>query len=218
MRRFPNLVVVYVRRPSLPPLLLSVSAAASPLRNRNRPLLKMAPSEWMMVEYAKSNRSSCKVCSEAIKAKTLRLALVSKGVQYDFAKWHHLRCFPLSSHSSPSLQAIKGFSSLEISDQEALKKLFAGNDKSEEKVCKATEDIQNELQETEEPDAKRIKLRHEWNMSRPRTMVARFRLKAHAVMAYGGYGFAGGQWLGLKGRLGRGVIELAMALGRFVIG
>ncbi|KAK7342743.1 hypothetical protein VNO80_25699 [Phaseolus coccineus] len=160
MLRFPNFFfAVNVGRPNLPPLLLSVSAAASPSGNRNPPLLQMAPRDWMMAEYAKSNRSSCKACSKAIEAKTLRLALVSKGSgPFDVVKWHHLNCFPLSSHSPPSLQAIKGFSSLESSDQEALKKLFAENGKSEEKVHKATEDIENELQETEEHDSKRTKL------------------------------------------------------------
>lgn len=116
MLRFPNFFfAVNVGRPNLPPLLLSVSAAASPLRNRNPPPLQMAPCDWMMAEYAKSNRSSCRACSKAIEAKTLRLALVSKGSgPFDAVKWHHLNCFPLSSHSPPSPQAIKGFSSLEV--------------------------------------------------------------------------------------------------------
>jgi len=117
MLRFPNFFfAVNVGRPNLPPLLLSVSAAASPSGNRNPPPLQMAPLDWMMAEYAKSNRSSCKACSKAIEAKTLRLGLVSKGSgPFDAVKWHHLHCFPLSSHSPPSLQAIKGFSSLEVS-------------------------------------------------------------------------------------------------------
>nr|KYP42774.1 hypothetical protein KK1_035804 [Cajanus cajan] len=93
----------------------------------------------MKAEYAKSNRSSCKACSEAIEAKSLRLASVSKGKgPYDVVKWHHLRCFPLSSHSHSAPEAIEGFSSLKVSN------LFS---------C-----VQNESQETEEGDLRKGKL------------------------------------------------------------
>ncbi|XP_047173278.1 polynucleotide 3'-phosphatase ZDP isoform X1 [Vigna umbellata] len=159
MLRYPNFFAVNVGRSNLSPLLLSVSAAASPSGNRNPPPLLMAPRDSMVAEYAKSNRSSCKACSKAIEGKSLRLALVSKGNgPYDVVKWHHLHCFPVASHSPSSPQAIKGFSSLKSSDQEALTKLFAENGKSEEKVHKATEDVENELQETEEHDSKKRKV------------------------------------------------------------
>ncbi|XP_020239164.1 polynucleotide 3'-phosphatase ZDP [Cajanus cajan] len=161
MLRIPRFFAVNVRNPN-PPSLLSVSAtvAASPPPSRNRtPLLRMAPRDSMKAEYAKSNRSSCKACSEAIEAKSLRLASVSKGKgPYDVVKWHHLRCFPLSSHSHSAPEAIEGFSSLKISDQEALKKLFAENDKAEEKVHKVVENVQNEVQETEEGISKKRKV------------------------------------------------------------
>ncbi|GAU19928.1 hypothetical protein TSUD_95320 [Trifolium subterraneum] len=92
----------------------------------------MAPSESVVVEYAKSNRAACKKCSEAIQSKTLRLGLVSRDNRgYDVKKWHHLSCFPLPSLQSPP-NTITGFSSLKSDDQEALTKLFAGQDKSEE--------------------------------------------------------------------------------------
>ncbi|KAG2396736.1 Polynucleotide 3'-phosphatase [Vigna angularis] len=159
MLRSPNFFAVNVGRSNLSPLLLSVSAAASPSGNRNPPPLLMAPRDSMVAEYAKSNRASCKACSKAIEGKSLRLALVSKGNgPYDVVKWHHLHCFPVASHSPSSPQAIKGFSSLKSSDQEALIKLFAENGKSEEKVHKATEDVENELQETEEHDSKKRKV------------------------------------------------------------
>ncbi|PNY04135.1 polynucleotide 3'-phosphatase ZDP-like protein [Trifolium pratense] len=125
----------------------------------------MAPSESVIVEYAKSNRSSCKKCSEAIQSKTLRLGLVSrdKSRGFDVTKWHHLSCFPLPSFHSPP-NTITGFSSLKVlsfsnivsDDQEALTKLFAGQDNSEEE-CKATEDIQNEEKDTEESASKKRK-------------------------------------------------------------
>ncbi|XP_027355772.1 polynucleotide 3'-phosphatase ZDP isoform X5 [Abrus precatorius] len=131
MLRIPKIFAVNVRHPSFHPL-LSVSVTVSP-----PPLPKgkpMASRDSMVAEYAKSNRSSCKACSEAIKAKTLRLGLVSKGDgPYNVVKWHHLHCFPLPSHSPSSPETINGFSTLKSSDQEALKNLFAENVKSEEK-------------------------------------------------------------------------------------
>lgn len=156
--RFFTVNVCYPNSPHPTPVLsVSVVAASSrpPLRN---PPLQMAPRDSMMAEYAKSGKSTCKACSQKIEAKALRLALVSKGkAPYDVVKWHHLNCFPLHSLSHFSPENIDGFSSLKSSDQEALKKLFTENDKTEE-VHKVTEDAQNELQESGEGDSKRIKL------------------------------------------------------------
>ncbi|KAL2985336.1 hypothetical protein AAZX31_12G145600 [Glycine max] len=164
MLRIPNFIAVNVRHrlrnfPNPIPFLLSVSVAASlpPLRNRSPS--QMAARESMMADYAKSGKSSCRACSQKIEAKALRLASVSKGNgPYDIVKWHHLRCFPLSSHSHSSPESIRGFSSLKSSDQEALKKLFAENNKSEEKVNEAVEDVRNELQETGERGSKRLRI------------------------------------------------------------
>ncbi|KAE9617040.1 putative phosphoric monoester hydrolase [Lupinus albus] len=120
----------------------------------------MAPSSSMTVEYAKSNRSCCKGCSKTIDSKTLRLGIVTKDPRgYESVKWHHPSCFPLSFHlpSSPQL-SIKGFSSLQSIDQEAVIKLLAGQDNLEEKDDKATKDIENELQQTEASDPKKRKL------------------------------------------------------------
>ncbi|KAF3953223.1 hypothetical protein ACB098_06G077000 [Castanea mollissima] len=101
----------------------------------------------IMAEYAKSDRSSCKKCAKQIAKKSLRVGMVSRDARgFDITKWHHLDCFPLGSaqhsHSpSPSLllHSIKGFDSLQTSDQEALKELL---DKSVEdgKVRKRDED------------------------------------------------------------------------------
>ena len=78
--------------------------------------ISMAPSESSVVaEYAKSNRSTCKKCSEAIQSKTLRLGLVTRDKKrgFDVTKWHHLTCFTVpSSHSS--IDKITGFSSLKV--------------------------------------------------------------------------------------------------------
>ncbi|KAH6780881.1 phosphoesterase [Perilla frutescens var. hirtella] len=84
----------------------------------------------VVAEYAKSGRSSCKKCSKAITASTLRLGLVSKDPRgFDMTKWHHLSCVPFGvSASVSSADTITGFSSLKSTDQEAVKKLLSEGD------------------------------------------------------------------------------------------
>uniref|UniRef100_A0A803LVS5 PARP-type domain-containing protein n=1 Tax=Chenopodium quinoa TaxID=63459 RepID=A0A803LVS5_CHEQI len=78
-----------------------------------------------VAEYAKSNRSACKTCSEKIAANALRLGVVTKDKQrgFDATKWHHFHCFSFKSNSVSSVSAIRGFDSLKSDDQEAMKKL-----------------------------------------------------------------------------------------------
>ncbi|XP_028763836.1 polynucleotide 3'-phosphatase ZDP [Neltuma alba] len=105
-------------------------------------------------EYAKSNRSTCKECSQKIDAKSLRLALVTRDNRgYDLVKWHHLDCFPFDSKTLASPESIEGFSLLESSDQDAIKKLLAGHDKSQE-VCRESEVTQNEPRERDSKSRK----------------------------------------------------------------
>ncbi|XP_054814980.1 polynucleotide 3'-phosphatase ZDP isoform X2 [Prosopis cineraria] len=105
-------------------------------------------------EYAKSNRSTCKKCSQKIDAKSLRLALVTKDNRgYDLVKWHHLDCFPFDSTALASPMSIEGFSSLESSDRDDIKKFLARHDKSQE-VCKASEGVQDKLQESDSKSTK----------------------------------------------------------------
>ncbi|XP_020417840.1 polynucleotide 3'-phosphatase ZDP [Prunus persica] len=93
--------------------------------------MSSSSSTQILAEYAKSKRSSCKKCSKAIDAKALRLGLVSRDARgFDVTKWHHLDCFNFGSESVASVEKIKGFQSLESSDQESLKKLVAATDKS----------------------------------------------------------------------------------------
>nr|AFK35881.1 unknown [Lotus japonicus] len=148
-------------RPNIFPKLFTVPAPPPPFRTASggrNPLLPMATPESIKAEYAKSNRSSCKGCSKTIENKSLRLGIVSKDKTRGFetVKWHRLTCFPPPYPDSPHI--ITGFSSLESSDQEAVKELFESHDCSEEKVSRATEDIQNEQKETEESDSKKRKL------------------------------------------------------------
>ncbi|KAJ4726453.1 polynucleotide 3'-phosphatase ZDP [Melia azedarach] len=85
----------------------------------------------IVVEYAKSSRSSCKKCSKPIAAKALRLGSVTRDSRgFDMTKWHHIDCFPIVSEPIESAESIQGFSSLQTSDQETLKKLVAKCKKS----------------------------------------------------------------------------------------
>lgn len=148
---------VFLLNASRPIFAVSVNFCSLSFQNLSMALSKV------VAEYAKSNRSMCKTCSEAIQSKTLRLGLVSRDMarRLDITKWHHLSCFPISSSNSDP-ESITGFSSLKVlslsntasiqlpfffleclfiwflfiyfqsGDQEALTKLFAGQDKSEE--------------------------------------------------------------------------------------
>jgi len=51
-----------------------------------------------LVEFARSNRSHCRVCGGGIGVGTLRVAALesastSDGERYEWKKWRHLRCF-----------------------------------------------------------------------------------------------------------------------------
>lgn len=102
----------------------------------------------VVAEYAKSGRSSCKKCSEAIAAKDLRVGLVSRDARgFDMTRWHHLSCFDAGSDTVDSLEMIKGFSSLKSSDQEALKALINDGPHSTEEDTIRDEDAVEGIKE-----------------------------------------------------------------------
>ncbi|XP_059442325.1 polynucleotide 3'-phosphatase ZDP [Corylus avellana] len=115
-------------------------------------------SSHVVAEYAKSNRSSCKGCAKAIVKEALRVGMVSRDARgFDMTKWHHLECFPVGAASVDSAEKIKGFETLQRSDQEALETLLERFAKSvtDGEVHKRDEGEENEL---EERDAKKAKL------------------------------------------------------------
>ncbi|XP_010552122.1 PREDICTED: polynucleotide 3'-phosphatase ZDP isoform X2 [Tarenaya hassleriana] len=100
-----------------------------------------SPSAKIIAEYAKSNRSSCKKCSQTIAAKTLRLGLVTRDFRgFETTKWHHLDCFPIDSDPINSAESISGFSSLQNDEQDALKRLVERCGKKPVGVHKTDED------------------------------------------------------------------------------
>ncbi|XP_078431210.1 phosphoesterase isoform X2 [Wolffia australiana] len=76
----------------------------------------------IVAEYAKSGRSSCKICGKIISVTNLRLGLSIRDPRgFESVKWHHLSCFSVPQ-TFTGVEKIKGFQSLNRVDQEALKK------------------------------------------------------------------------------------------------
>jgi bifunctional polynucleotide phosphatase/kinase len=70
----------------------------------------------VLVEYAKSGRSTCKGCSENIAKGALRLSASAHDPRgYDSTKWYHVACFPASSYPVFPVESLKGFDSIKVS-------------------------------------------------------------------------------------------------------
>ncbi|BAB89455.1 putative diphosphonucleotide phosphatase [Oryza sativa (japonica cultivar-group)] len=77
------------------------------------PAASAAAKATISVEYAKSGRSSCKVCSEGIAKGALRLGASARDPRgFDSTKWYHVACFPSSSHPIDPVEKVKGFDSI----------------------------------------------------------------------------------------------------------
>ncbi|KAG1367725.1 polynucleotide 3'-phosphatase ZDP [Cocos nucifera] len=112
----------------------------------------------VVAEYAKSNRSSCKNCRNAIAAGSLRLGSSSKDPRgFDLMKWYHLDCFPTQSHLLIAVEEITGFFSLRNCDQDALRKLEAAASSSQT-AMKIHKRDGSAIEELEEKDSKKPKL------------------------------------------------------------
>ncbi|XP_066306943.1 polynucleotide 3'-phosphatase ZDP-like isoform X2 [Miscanthus floridulus] len=83
-----------------------------------------AAAATISVEYAKSGRSTCKGCSEAIASGALRLGASARDPRgFDATKWYHVSCLPSSSHPLGPIESIKGFDSIKDHDREELREL-----------------------------------------------------------------------------------------------
>ena len=75
----------------------------------------VAENATISIEYAKSGRSTCKVCSEGIAKGALRLGATARDPRgYDSTKWYHVACFPTSSHPLDPVEEIQGFDSIKV--------------------------------------------------------------------------------------------------------
>ncbi|XP_025819033.1 polynucleotide 3'-phosphatase ZDP isoform X2 [Panicum hallii] len=78
----------------------------------------------VLVEYAKSGRSTCKGCSKNIAKGALRLGASAHDPRgYDSTKWYHVACFPASSYPLFPVENLKGFDSIKNNDREKLLEL-----------------------------------------------------------------------------------------------
>ncbi|XP_065057508.1 poly [ADP-ribose] polymerase 1-like [Rhopilema esculentum] len=85
------------------------------------------------VEYAKSSRSTCKVCDNKIQKGEVRVAIMvdgdSKYTSGKIPSWHHLDCFTEKKKSEPELANISendlaGFKALKDEDKTLVKKVL----------------------------------------------------------------------------------------------
>uniref|UniRef100_J3L3V1 PARP-type domain-containing protein n=1 Tax=Oryza brachyantha TaxID=4533 RepID=J3L3V1_ORYBR len=100
------------------------------------------------VEYAKSGRSTCKVCSEGIAKGALRLGASARDPRgFDSTKWYHVACFPTSSHPLGPVEKVKGFDSVKEEDREEVRECY--------KKCKRDQTSEGP---TEESSPKKVKV------------------------------------------------------------
>ncbi|KAL9248587.1 Polynucleotide 3'-phosphatase ZDP-like protein [Drosera capensis] len=98
----------------------------------------------LIAEYAKSSRSTCKVCSDPIVTKSLRLGVLTRDARgFDLTKWHHLGCFSkvkLKGKGIGNAEAVTGFESLKGDDKEALREVMDQWGKASDEAAKTKED------------------------------------------------------------------------------
>jgi hypothetical protein len=76
------------------------------------------------VDYAKTNRSSCKKCFQGIAKDALRIGKMVDSDKFDgkMVVWHHIACMWAGGLLPRSIALIDGFSGLRPEDQEEIKK------------------------------------------------------------------------------------------------
>ncbi|KAJ7535718.1 hypothetical protein O6H91_12G043600 [Diphasiastrum complanatum] len=88
---------------------------------------RFAMTSKIAVEYAKSSRSACKHCGDAVSKGEVRLGAISKAAGgFEMIRWHHPHCFFRSQPHNEAfdLEKSSGFNLLKQSDQLHLKQLL----------------------------------------------------------------------------------------------
>ncbi|XP_020095802.1 poly [ADP-ribose] polymerase 1 isoform X1 [Ananas comosus] len=85
------------------------------------------PKPWK-AEYAKSGRSSCKACKDAIAKDQLRLGKMVAATQFDgfMPMWNHASCIFKKGSQIKSLDDVEGYDLLRWDDQQQLRKYVEG--------------------------------------------------------------------------------------------
>jgi len=106
------------------------------------------------IEYAKSNRSSCKVCKAKIEMDALRVGTISPGPgDYDLTSWRHMTCHKITSALSGT-SVLTGFDALKEADKKKVEEWLAGSDKAATQSKKRSAD---ELGEVSKLEPKKMK-------------------------------------------------------------
>ncbi|VEL35354.1 unnamed protein product [Protopolystoma xenopodis] len=74
-------------------------------------------------DYAKSDRSSCKLCKASIAKDSLRLATLAQAPKFDgkIPLWYHFGCFFNKAKAAVDTSGIKNFDNLRWADQEKIR-------------------------------------------------------------------------------------------------
>ncbi|KYQ93045.1 poly(ADP-ribosyl)transferase [Tieghemostelium lacteum] len=106
------------------------------------------------IEYAKSDRSSCKTCSKGINKAQLRVGKSQKSTKFDGweTSWHHVKC--LMKHV-PNFENLEQWEYLRWDDQVSIKEDYFGikqtstaNDKKRQIYLNALWDVKDELEDS----------------------------------------------------------------------
>ncbi|CAF0920722.1 unnamed protein product [Brachionus calyciflorus] len=96
-------------------------------------------------EYAKSDRSGCKLCKSNIGMSTLRMAIYVQSPFFDgkMPMWYHFNCFWKKAKVKPlDTSFIKGFDSIRWEDQQKIKnKLGLGSEENDENMESDSNDV-----------------------------------------------------------------------------
>uniref|UniRef100_A0A7S4J936 PARP-type domain-containing protein n=1 Tax=Prymnesium polylepis TaxID=72548 RepID=A0A7S4J936_9EUKA len=106
------------------------------------------------VEYAKSNRSTCKQCKTKIDMGVVRIGTISPGPgDYDITSWRHMSCQKLPKGVTET-SAFPGFDSLEAAEKAKLEAWLAAGPTGTGGAKKRTAD---ELDDVAQKDPKKMK-------------------------------------------------------------
>eukprot|EP00959_Pyramimonas_sp_CCMP1952_P185744 3883615-Pyramimonas_sp.AAC.1 len=74
------------------------------------------------VEYAKSGRAGCRMCSSLIEMSSVRVGVEEEGPVYGtYYKWFHLACFDFKAANITRPSQISGIKKLSRDDKQAVK-------------------------------------------------------------------------------------------------
>ncbi len=139
--------------------------------------------QWLVIEYAKSNRSTCSTCAKKIPFQHLRIGLMRQWLRqsiYERKDWYHLSCFDCGLFQGPlSIDCFQGFKELLRGDRKKFAKYLAklgSQDKKKKRKRKRTKELQHRKKQKRSQDiSSNATSEHHTQFSRAcRVVVAQF--------------------------------------------